>query len=146
MPVVLVIASRSARVAKGKVRTIIRTATISKPRTSHASATVHTDLDLNLSSISRSRSAESISNNESSNVNESFNERGILMKNIHEIIQDSITEALTIRDRKEKNENFVTNLSIILVVEKCLVNIDIIFSSFSSLIFSFAMSQHVLSR
>ena len=82
MPVILAIASRPARVAKEKARTIIRTATIPKPRTSHASATIHTSLDHNLSSISRSHSAKSISNKESSNVNESFNERETLMKNI----------------------------------------------------------------
>ena len=146
MLVILVISSHSARVAKGKARTIIRTAIIPKPRTSHASATVHTNPDRNLSSISHSRSAESISSNESLDVNESFNERGILMKNIQEIIQGSIIEVLAVRDRKEKNENFVINLSMILVVEECLANIDTILFSSSSLISSSIMSQYILSH
>src|SRR5947207_12524678 len=134
MPVVLAIASRSARVAKEKARTTIRTATISKPRMSHAFITVHTSLDLNLSSIFHSRFTESTLSNESSNVDESFNERETFIQNIQEIIQGSITKALAIRDRKEKNGNFAIDLSTILVVEECFANIDTVFSSFSSFI------------
>ena len=82
MLVILVISSHSARVAKGKARTIIRTAIIPKPRTSHASATVHTNPDRNLSSIFYSHFAELILSNKSLNIEELFNEHEIFMKNI----------------------------------------------------------------
>ena len=75
--------SRPARVAKGKGRTIIRTATVPKPRAPRASATVHT---------------ESASGGESSDVDESPNDRGTLMEDIQEMIQSSIADALTVRD------------------------------------------------
>ena len=125
---------------------IIKTTIISKLRMSHTSATAHINLDHNLSSISHSHFAESISSNESLNVDELFNERGTFMKNIQEIIQDSIIEAFIIRDRKEKNENFVIDLSMILIIEECFVNINIILSFFSFLISSFIISQYILFR
>src|SRR5947207_13413095 len=134
MLVILVIASHFARVAKGKTRMIIRTTIISKLRMSHTFITIHTNLDCNLSSIAHSHFAELTSSNESLNVNELFNKHEIFMKNIQEIIQDSIIKALTIRNKKEKNENFVIDLSMILIIEECFVNINIIFSYSSSLI------------
>ena len=84
--VVLATASRSARVAKGKDRTIIRTAIVSKSRISHASEIIHIDPDRNLSSISRSCSTESALGGESSDVDESSNDRGTLMGDIQKMI------------------------------------------------------------
>ena len=86
MLVVFIIISHFTRIAKEKVKMIIRTAIISKLRTSYAFVIVYISLNHNLSSISHSHSIESISSNESSNVDESFNDHETLMKNIQEII------------------------------------------------------------
>ena len=86
MLVILVIASHFARVAKGKIRMIIKTAIIPKSKTPHASAIVHTNLDHNLSLISHSRSTKSTLSNESSDIDKSFNEHETFMQDIQEII------------------------------------------------------------
>src|SRR5437762_11631948 len=104
-PAVLAITSRPTRVAKGKGRMIIRTAVLPKPRTSHVSATAHTDSSHNLPSVSRLCSTELTPGGESSDVEESSNNRGTLME---DMIQDSITEALAIQDGKETEGNFAT--------------------------------------
>ena len=118
-PAILATTSRPARVAKGKGRTTITTATVPKIRTPRASATVHTGPGRNLPSISRSRSTESASGGESSDVDESSNDRGILMEDIQEMIQGSITEALAVRDGKEKGGNFATDLPTASIVGEC---------------------------
>ena len=59
---------------------------------------LHTGPGRNLPSVSRSRSTESASGGESSDVDESSNDRGTLMEDIQEMIQGSITEALAVRD------------------------------------------------
>ena len=82
MPVILVIISCFIRVTKGKIKMIIRITIISKLRISHAFITIHTNLDCNLSSISHSHFAKSISSNKSLNIDESFNKHETFMKNI----------------------------------------------------------------
>ena len=82
MLVILVIISHSTRVAKEKIKMIIRIAIIPKLKISHAFIIIHINLDLNLSSISHSHFIKLISSNKSSNIDELFNEYEIFMKNI----------------------------------------------------------------
>ena len=139
-PAVLATASPPARAAKEKGRTTISTTTVPKPRAPRASATVHTGPGPSppsvsrsrFPSVSRSRSTESALDGESSDVDELSNNCGTLMKDIHEMIQGSKTEALAVRDGKKKGGNFATGLPTAPVDRGCPAGT--------------AMPQHVLSR
>ena len=141
---IFVITPRSQRIAKEKVKTRIRNAIIPEFKTFHASVTSHAALKSTLFLVSRQIS-ESPLGDESSEVDESFNDHETLMKNIQRMIQSSITDAFAVRDERKKQGNFVISMSIA-SVEEYLVNADTAFSSSFSLISSLAMSQHVFSR
>jgi hypothetical protein len=145
-PAALASASRPARVAKGKGRTTVRTAVVPKTRAPPVSATVHTGPGHNLPSVSRPRSTELASGGESSDVDESSNNRGTLMEDIQEMIQGSIAEALAIQDEKETGDNFATGLPTAPVARGRPAGTGIVPPSFSSLTSPPAMPQHVLSR
>ena len=82
MLIILIIISCFIQVTKEKIKIIIRIAIISKLKMFHTFIIIHTNLNHNLFSISHSHFIESISSNKSSNINESFNDHEIFIKNI----------------------------------------------------------------
>jgi len=68
------------------------------------------------------------------------------MEDIQEMIQGSITEALTIQDGKETGGNFATGFPTAPVARGCPAGTGIVPPPFSSLTSPPAMPQHVLSR
>ena len=109
-PAVLATTPRLNRVAKGKAIATIRVATVPKPKTPRVPATSRAPPGHTLPSISH-QASESPPGGESSEPDESSDDRGILMEDIQKMIQGSITEALAARDGKEKElGNFATSL------------------------------------
>lgn len=145
-PAVLATTARPNRAAKGKAKTTIRVATVPKPKTPRVLAASRVPPERTRPSISH-QASESPSGGESSEIDESSDDRGILMEDIQKMIQGSITEALAARDGKEKERgNFATGLPTAPVAGGYLAAAGTVPPPFPSLTSPPVLPQNVLSR
>ena len=144
-PTVLATTPRPSRIAKGKARTMIRTATVSRPRVPHVPANPRRNLPM-VSRPDVNHAGESASGGESSEIEDSPDDRKSLMEDIQKMIQGSISDALAARDGNGRDGDFATNPSMPTVAGRHLAGAGTIPFPLPPLTPPLALPQHVLSR
>ena len=110
------------RVSKEKAGTTIRVVTIPKSRVPHA-PTISRDAPIRSLPSASHQLSPSFLGGESSEVDDSYNDRENLMRDIQRMITGSIIEAFAPRDGKEKVGEFTNSLPTALVTERHSVDI-----------------------